>query len=146
MSSELLTTPAGIIRQLMIDLSLGTDDGVWRIYSGYQPDEVTDSICVYDTSGTIQGRTQFDGVTQGQDGIQVSVRANVANVGYLKAKAITTAFDTQVLRTLVTVDAGIYKIQAITLKSGINSLGREAPPTRRRIYTANFITSLARIN
>ena len=142
MSGSLGHTPAEIIQQLLVDLSLGTIGGAWAIYENDLPDSPDNAILVSDTVGTKRGRTHFDGETQLQYGITITVRATTQTIGNAKANAIATAFDSSVNRNTVVVDGMSYLVSAITLVNAAISLGLDVSNSRRRLFSVNALTSL----
>lgn len=134
-------TPAQIVRQLIIDLSLGSASGTWPVYHSSHPDTPDDSICVYTTVGQGDGRVQ-QGETQEHDGIQVRVRGVSDAVAFARAKAIAEAFDNSVLRTSVTVESSTYLVQTMNRLDQILPLGRDSPSSNRRLYTFNALTHI----
>lgn len=150
--SGLLDHAAGeVVRQLLVDLGLGTHandnpQGSWPIYHDHLPDSPNEALCVYNTDGRLQGRTQVDGYMQEFYGIQIMIRALTPKAGTDKARKLAYALDHRILRNQVTVtdhsDSASYLVQAVTRVGNIISLGRETPTTERRTFTINGVASL----
>ena len=148
MSGNLTHPPAKIILQYLLDQALATQfdaDSAWPVYLNYMPDGsdvVQNCLAVYDTSGVIDGRLQYDGVFQEGHGVQIKIRAIDDNTCRNKANTIRNNFDTVVLRKIVTVDGTDYLLQAINRTSDILRLGPRKE-TNSREYTLNLIASIA---
>ena len=145
MSGTLGHAPGEIIKQLMEDLGLGTEvssAGAWPIYWSHLPDSPDSCLAIYDTVPTNDGRSHPDGITQEHYGFEILIRSNSPTVGRQKGLNILDSFDTDVLRTLVTLGDYTYNVQAITRRAGLLSLGRESPESRRRLHSINFVTDI----
>ena len=145
MSGNLDHSPADIIRDLLIDLSLGTlptNNTAWPVFRSNQPDSPDNSICVFDTENELQGRRQTDGVTIEFYGILIRVRGVDYSTGFNKAKDIAHQLDTEVLRDDVTIGSDTYRVQAVTRRGGVLSLGSELGVSRRRLFTINAVASI----
>ncbi len=152
MSGALTNPPSKVVRQLMVDLSLGTLPSAkasWPISISQEmdspnvpldasPDAV---ITVYDTAGRITGRNMIDGVMQEHYGIQIRIRNANYQDAYTKAKAIQNAIDSSVSNAEVTVSSSVYLVAAITRTSSILSLGKE-PTSRRNLLTINAVVAI----
>lgn len=169
MSGYLTHQPAEIIQKLTIDLGFGNQQYptqvapgaivaippynqfvvVWPVYFGFMPDPPDSALCVYDTSGVLEGRTMSDSEPQEQYGFQIKFRCAEDQINQVATNArwMTYAFG-QLLRQLVFVPGdgqrfgADYLVQAITRRSTLLSLGRESPTTRRRLFTMNFTASI----
>ncbi len=144
----LTASPAEIVQQLMVDLSLGSNsDSNWLITINQQPSVPDDMITVYDTEGEHQGRTHADGETQEAFGLQIRVRSVDHKTGYAKARYIATQFDRLVHNNSVTVVQAIgtaydrFTVYAITRKSGVLYIGKE-PSTDRHLFTFNSVVTI----
>src|SRR5678816_1809962 len=84
---------ANIIRQLMLETSLGGTD--WPVFVGYLPDLPDNAICVYDTAGRLDGRIMRTGEQIEHAGIQTRVRGLNYLAVQAKALAIADMFDVQ---------------------------------------------------
>ena len=118
-------SPASIIGKLFEALSLGTnptDNGLWPVYIGSEPDTPDDCITLYDTPGRTQGRNQNSGEMIEQYGLQIRLRSSSFSVAEVKIYAIKTSIETVVKRDTVTVDGNSYLVHAITPSSPVGNL------------------------
>lgn len=138
-------TPAEVIQKWLLDESLGVAPpgtvGQWPCYVAGMPETGNQALCVYDTTGILQGRIQRTGETIETFGIQVRVRAMDYETGYAKAVAINEAFD-ELLRVEVLFETHFYKIQAVSRKTPIIPLGPESGNKRER-FTINYLATIA---
>jgi hypothetical protein len=144
MTGFLYHTPAKIIQQLIIDQGLGNEPGYdydWPVFVKKLAEEADESICVYDSEGTLQGRTQFDGVYQEFHGIQVAVRSNTIPDGRLKCHRIARMFDTTVKRTNVTVGSNLYLVHSFNRSTDVVDAGFDKD-TARYLHTVNGTASI----
>ena len=107
MSGLLAHSPAAIVRQLLIDLAIGSEAASWPVYATSEPDEPDACLTVYDTAGRLQGRTHPDGEVQGLDGVMIRVRAADAESGWAKANAVAIALDEDVYDAAVALRTGV---------------------------------------
>lgn len=146
MAGVLLHSPADILRQLLIDLELGTayvDDATsWAVFASGEADMPDDCITVYDTEGRNHGREMVHGERQEHHGFQVRVRARNHAVGYLKARDIAVKLDQEVYQELVTVEEIQYLVHAVTRVGDVLPIGKDAPRSKRSLFTINGIVSL----
>lgn len=144
MTGRLNFSPAEILRQLLIDLALGSlvgDNDDWPIYTGSMPDTPDDCICTYDTDGRMMGRVQTDGEIQEQYGIQIGVRSRSVVDGFVKAQRICSTLDKIVYRAEVDVQLDTYRVNSIRRVTTVVALGAE-PTSRRRRWTVNVLISI----
>lgn len=146
MSALLDHSPAKIIKQLLIGLSLGTEpisDDEWPIYKNNVPDgdDVEDNaIGVIDTAGLISERIQFNGRHVEKHGIQILVRAESESIGSAKSSAIARALD-EVYRLTVTIGLDVYVVHDINRTSDVIRLGPETETDRRR-FSINCLSQI----
>lgn len=140
----ILDSPAEIIRQLLVDLELGSGSppGPWPVFATTEPDAPDDVITVADTTPLLQGRVHVTGEQPDNPGFQVRVRSGTHNPGYVKAAEIADALSRRATRAVVTVGDRTYLIQSVTRTTGVIPLGRESPASRRRLFTLNAVMSL----
>lgn len=159
MSDTLNHMPSDVVRELILDLGLGTepsDAGDWPVYAPEIADEVgTDDVLqVKDTDGRQFGRIQVDGNVPENYGIQVLARSLDAHDGQYQLRKIQEAFSTEVLRTSVTVPARtlndgtavpttVYRVDSIERSGSIRNAGRDG---RRFLQTANFLVFLTQVS
>jgi len=138
-------SPADVIRQMLVDLELASDDvsADWRAYTGFFPNDPNLALCVYDTAGRKDGRVMKTGEQITHQGIQIMVRG----LDYLptrnKTHAIALALDTQ-RKTVVAIDStGSYIVHNVSRTGDIASLGMEIEGDRRRhLFTINALVTI----
>ena len=144
MAQTLNHTPADVVRQVLIDLGLGSDlpaNGLttplsdWPVYKGLEPSDPDDVITVYNTAGRPDVRDMF-GKLYTSYGVQLRVRAADPDQGWLKADALRTGVS-EVVRQQVNVGATAYFVQCFNRIGDVLELGRDAPTTNRQLYTLN---------
>lgn len=144
MSGSLTNSPQYIIRQLLVNLAVGTNyslGGSWPVYDGSEPDTPDNCITVYGTDPDIQGNNLVDGEVTEQYGIQIRVRSVTNETGGSKAREIAQALDKSVHYTAVTISPSVYVVVAVTRGSGPLPLGKE-PTTKRYLHTINCKASI----
>lgn len=145
MSGSLTHSPAEVVRQLLVDLSLGTlpsAGGSWPICATQELDSPDNAMTVYDTSGRLDGRTMTDGEQQEHYGFQVRVRSATHEAGHAKANAIAVALDQSVLLEVVTVETSVYLVQAVSRTTNVLPIGKETGLSKRSLFTINAVVSL----
>jgi hypothetical protein len=145
MSGSLANSPAQIISQLLIDLSLGSapaDNDVWPIRFSGEPKSPDNVITVTDTVGKQDGRFQVDGQRQSHPGFQVRIRATNHVIGYAKAQTIAIALDESVQLAGVTVDGNTYRVYSISRVGDVFDLGKNHPTNNLNLFTINAVASL----
>lgn len=137
------TSPATIIRHLLLDQGLGSVAGSWPIFSSFLPEEPNESICVYDTAGKLDGRSMRDGEQYEHRGIQIRVRGPKYGDLWKKVEAIVLAIDA-VQGSVVAIESdAAYTVHNISRTGGIHSMGIEIEGDRRRHnLTVNAITTI----
>lgn len=145
MSGALTHSPADVIQQLLIDLEQGTavaDAGAWPVYASRMPDTPDSCICVRDTGGTKQGRMMVDGEVQEFPGVQVMVRCASPVAGWTKARAVAVAIDEEVDLPSVTIGSSVYLVYNVSRSSGPLALGKDAPNSKRNLFSINALVTL----
>ena len=149
MPNTLNHSPADISRYALVALGLGThpDDGEdWPINATSERESPDNTITVYDTAGTSDGRTMTEGELQGHDGIQVRVRCTDERTGRRKMEAIQAALAETIRNTQVTVDDNLYLIHCFSRIDGIIPLGKERSPiSSRRVFTNNAMVVITQL-
>jgi hypothetical protein len=143
MSGSLDHFPADILRQLLIDLRVGSDVTAtdWPTFSQKEPDSPDNAITVFDTMGRDLGRTNPDMVRSERYGIQVRVRGGDINATGVRARSIAMALDS-VVRRPVTMDATSYLVLGFVRTGPVLRLGVDAPSSGRWIFVVNGLASL----
>ena len=151
MSEILNHPPCDIVRQLAIDLGLGTDPDdelAWPIYAPALPDEAGDDHAMQfkDTQGYQLGRYGVTGEQVEVYGVQLMVRSAYPAEGYVKARRIQEGLAavertdvTLLAETLVDdtwVPETIYRVHTIQRAGPVLKAGRDGD---RWLQTANFV-------
>lgn len=156
MSGALSHLPSNIIRQLLVDLGVGslpTDNISNPISIENEPNSPDNVITIYTTTSVLQGRNQNNGEMNEFYGIQIRIRNSDIQNGWIKAKKIQNEIDTVVNRNTVSIadttgtSTSSYLVHAITRTSGILSIGKEGQESRggrtdRNLFTINAIVSI----
>lgn len=146
MPGLLLHSPADVVRQLLVDLGLGidyADDRTdWALFASGEPDLPDNCITVYDTTGLDEGREMVSGERQEHHGLQIRVRSKTQAVGFAKARDISVALDEDVYQETVAVDGDSYLVWAVRRTGDPLFLGKDAPNSKRNLFTINATVSL----
>lgn len=149
MPGLLLHSPADVLRQLLVDMSLAVDyvddRTSWAAFASGEPDLPDDSITIYDTEGREHGRDMPTGERATHDGFQIRVRSRNHKVGYIRARLIAIALDEEVENVQVDVDDNSYLVKAVTRTGGILPIGKDIPGSKRNLFTINGVISLRSI-
>lgn len=144
MSGSLEHSPADILRNLLVNLGLGTtpsDSGSWPVYASLMPDTPDNVITLIDTAGVKQGRIQTSGEIQEHYGVQLLIRSTTHPVGYTKAQALAVALDENIQNNTVTISGTTYDVDAVSRRGNVLSLGEEEE-SNRRLFSINAIVSI----
>lgn len=139
-------SPAQIIASLVIAsgrANLPGQSGGWPLTYNLMPDSPDNFITIYDTDGSGDGRIMRTGEMIRHPGIQLRVRAQTHGIGYTKAIAIATYWDS-VASSTVTIDGKNYRVQNISRRGDILALGQEPGKTRVH-FTVNAILTLKQL-
>ena len=136
---QLLHSPAYIFRQLMINYGLATASGDWPVTADTELNLPDNALVVTNTEGERWGRIQVTGEQPEHFGVQVKIRSSLPQVGWTKANLIAVAMDQQLSYQSVTIDSSVYAVGAITRKSSVLSIGREAGASKRFLFTVNAV-------
>lgn len=149
MASLLLNSEAELVQQLLIVLGLGTtpptntvaNNSAWPVFASNEPAEPDNIITVIDTPNQTFARLMPTGKYAHQYGFRVRVRAVDHPTGYQKIKQIALQ-----LAHNVGGDAGPinvvctgnnYLIHAIAKIGGVMALGKDAPKSKRSVFTVD---------
>lgn len=151
MSGLLAHSPADVVRQVLIDLGLGSDPDAdppadWPVFAAGEPASPDEVVTVYNTSGRDGGRTAPDGERQEHHGLQVRVRSRSPARGAAKANALAVGLDQQVWNRAVAVDAARYVVRAVTRTGGLLDLGEDDPNSKRFLITFNALVALRQLS
>lgn len=153
----LTISPAAVVRQLLVDMGLGSDytsNTAWPCFHDHEPDlkdnsaSRGESVTVYGASGRGEGRLMLDGEPSGTDGVQFRVKGRTAARTYAKASAILDAIsrrgsgnDAYLRDVAVTDDAGTalgtFLVQCFVSIGSVIELGVDQPNSRRCLATLN---------
>ncbi len=140
--------PATIIRQYLIDESVGVDPTTssddWPVYVSVLPDDdnVKDkAIAVIDTTPRKDGRALRTGEVFEHFGIQILVRADTYPNGWTKLGAIMDKLDVA-SNVSVSYNSSTYKLWAVS-RTSFFSLGMETDKRRREIFSVNSLVAIA---
>lgn len=138
-----MRSPASIIRQLMIDLSLGTASGAWQIFTGFLPDQPGNAICVYDVAGKGDGRMMGSGEQIIHPGIQIRVRGKNYSDTWDKVYAIGSTLDGEKKTIVEFASDEAYRVDNVSRIGSPIPLGMEEQGSRKYFhFTINAITTL----
>lgn len=148
---ELTHSPADIVRYLLIAHGQGTlpvagSAASWQIWADGEPSTPDSSVTVYNTSGTLDGRSQINGEMFEHYGVQIRVRSVRPDTGWTKIKQIVSVVDEQIYRDTVVIASSEYLVQTITRKGGVLALGKETSVSKRNLFTVNAVVSLRQEN
>lgn len=141
-----ICSPADVIQRLLIGLGLVSNPTLgldWPAYVASEPDRPDDCVTVYDVQGRDFGSHQIDGFRVERRGFQVRVRARTHLTGYPKARQIAEALDTDVLSETVVAGPGVvYCVHCCDRTSDVIPLGKDAPTTKRSLFTVNGLVTM----
>lgn len=147
----LIHSPAEIVRQVLIDGAVLTATGTWPVWASNEHDTPDESVTVYDTVGTEDGRAMTDGTFYAHYGIMIRVRSQTHAEGVVKAAEIRQFLSRTVRNRLVTVPTSgsrtgaTYLINAVTKIGQLTYLGSDVPSSRRKLFTLNATVALRRV-
>ena len=135
--------PSDVIRQLLIDLGIGSESSNWPIFVSFFPDTPDNAICVYDTAGILDGRLMRSGVQIVHPGIQVQVRGSDYIATESKVWEIALGLDAQ-KKSVVDVEGNNHIIHNISRNSPFHLGIQESADRRRHLYSLNALVTLNR--
>lgn len=145
-------SPADIIAQVLIDLSMasemginGKPEGAWPVSVDTELTLPDDIITVTNTEGVLNGRIQITGERPEHFGFQLKIRSSISTTGWEKARTLAVALDQQMSYTTITIGSSTYDVGAVTRMGGILAVGRELASTKRFLYTINGIVVINQI-
>ena len=143
-------SPAYIIAQYFIDEGLLVDpsaSGDWPVYVGVLPDENDvnhDAVGSIDTAPVKDGRVMEGGEVIFHEGVQLLLRATAYNSGYAKMNDLKDALEL-INRDTITISSSSYRLDNITLTSGIVTIAQEDGSKRRSLFSLNFLVTLKEV-
>lgn len=134
---------ARIIRQLLLDAGVVATSGDWTAFVSSMPDQPYSSVCVYDTSGPVDGRV-MGGTKIEHDGFQVLVRGPEYASLWEKVKDIADALDAVAPGTEVEVETGsAYILQNVSRRGAVMPLGTIEQGTKTlQLFAVNGIITV----
>jgi hypothetical protein len=137
------SSPAKVIQRVLVSNGVAAVGGQWPIYIGYLPDDATDqSMAVYNTAGTVDGRDMRLGNKIIHPGVEVRIRSQGYEIAFNKAVEVARLFDS-VKQLVIDVEGVIYRIQNISRTSDIQYMGVEEIGDRKRHnQTVNAIITI----
>lgn len=143
MSGDLTHSPADIIAQHIVDLSLGTftSGSNWQVCVAHEPNSPDKVITVFNSGGSTQGSLQPSGQVVEFYGVQVRARDARYSTGWDKLQTIATTLDT-VKKATVTISGTSYTLTAVNRTGNVLHLGKEAPTSKRDIFVFNAQASI----
>jgi hypothetical protein len=150
MSNSLRHSPADIVRQVLIDVGLGTDPDLvplqaWPVYVGSEPTMPDDCITVYNTAGVVDGRSMPDGEILEHRGWQVRVRALDNPTGYQKMDDIRTYMSEVAVQVVTTIASIRYLVFCFAKFGDILDLGKDVPTSKRSLFTLNGLCPIRQL-
>jgi len=140
-----MNSPADVIRQLLIELDLGTEQaGTWPVFVSFLPGTPDNALGIYDTAGKMNGRIMRTGEKIVHPGVQVVVRGSSYIDVIKKVTDIALALDAQ-CRTIVVMDsANSYILHNVSRSGDVIPLGVEQEGDRRRhLFTINAVVTMS---
>ena len=154
MPGRLRHSPADVLRQLMIDLDLGTDpddEEDWPIFCSLTPDAPDALISTWNTTPVQHGRAMVGGEVQKIHGAMIWLRAKDDPTVQDKANAVLIAltqqvsFDEVICPAVGDIPASTYVVKNVNLASGPIAVGKE-PTSSRDVVTINVLVSVRQLS
>ncbi len=140
-----MTSPADIIRQLLIDLSLADTSEGWEVFVGFFPDGPDEALCVYDTAGVLDGRIMETGEVIVHPGIQVRVRGKHYAEVYGKITEMVRGLDAVKKLSVVFSEEEVYTVHNVSRSGAILPMGVDEVGNRRlHNFAANMTITISR--
>ena len=139
-------SPADIVRYWLIQDGHGTlptNHGTWPISVGSEQDATDNTLTVYNTGGTNDGRV-MQGEKQGLEGVQVQIRATTEPVGWAKARSIQKAME-DALDEYINVNGTPYSIGNFARIGDVLPLNQQKPQSSRLIYVVNAVVNVVEL-
>jgi hypothetical protein len=138
------TSPAKILRQLLIDLNVAGEGTNWDIYYSNMPDNPNNCICIYDTLPINNGRIQLTGEQVVHPGIMIHIRHSDYEDGYKKALSLCETLDEGIYTDTVEIEEEFYLVHAFCKRNGPNSMGRD-PISNRLLFSINGQITISKL-
>ncbi len=146
---------ADVVAQILINKGLVDDPDAgssssssgWLISVDQELATPDDVVEIHNTEGVQSGRVQVTGQMSELYGLQVLVRASDSRTAFAMVNRLAVTVDQHIYRETVAMASGKnYFLDSISRTGTILALGKEAPLTKRYIYTFNAITSVIQLN
>lgn len=124
-----------VLRQLLIDLGIGTSSGDWTTYYAGQGDTPDKMLSFVDTQSTVDREDMHAGSDQ-RWAFQLMVRSTDTDSAKAKAEAARTAL-LNVYDRWVTVQNTAYVVHCITGLGSVLPLGADRPNSNRSLCSLN---------
>lgn len=143
----LAKSPAAIIGTLLVDtankMTAPGDAESWSLYYNYMPDKkgtIQKKVCcIYDSAGVLDGILMTTGEVIEHHGIQIRLRCEDYQEGWLKMKEVCAYLQQ---RKNITVVVGSSRFRVIH-STRTTSILREPPDEQRRfLFNVNFTTTI----
>lgn len=140
-----MSTPADVVRQILLDAAIGSVNGAWPIFVSFLPQTPDSAICVYDTAGRLDGRLMTTGKVIEHPGIQVLVRGLDYPATWTKIDDLVLLLDGISNSSVALASDEVYSVQNISRTGAVIPVGVDETDGRRRnLFTANYIMTLSR--
>ena len=133
----MMVPPSSIIRDWLIQNQLGSQDGDWKVFVSYLPEDPARAIAVYDTTPKDDGRISTGERIQ-HPGVEILVRGSAYLETFMKMYTIASGLDQ--IRGFASRG---YKILNVTRVGGVHYLGEDVKSGQRRfLVSLNAILTL----
>lgn len=146
MDLTLQHSPADILRYALIQNNQGADievSNVWPIVVAVEPASPENCITIYNTDGQKDGRSMVTSDIFTHFGVQIRVRCSNEKTGFQKANMIRDAL-AQIYYEAVTIDSDQYLLACVTKIGSVLGLGKDAPNSKRSLFTINTMLAVRR--
>lgn len=147
MSGTLTHSASEIVRQLLVDASLAADPGgTWPATAYTEAPDPDSAITVIDGGIKKHGRAMSSGRVSSGYLVNVRVRSEEDNKGYVKANAILVYLNENLYQTSVTIGSTTYLVHSASYINGPLSLGRGAGGRGRAVFVLNYSFEIKQTN
>lgn len=135
---------AEYIKQTLMFMTEPSEGEDWPLYISHLPtgkDLRSNAGAIYDTSGILNGRYMSSGLQVSHPGIQIKIRSNSQQAGYMKIWNIAREL-ALLQNALIDIDGNDYTVVAVKRMTDITFIGLEPGTSRRFLHVVNFIVSI----
>ena len=139
--NDLTHSPADILGQLLIDISVGSDvlDGeAWPVFVSSEPTLPDNMLTTYDTQGVDQGRSMLDGELYTYHGVQTRIQATDPKTGWTKVNLVRRELS-RVSKKVVHLESSSYLVWSLTQIGPSLALGKMTGESKRNLFTVNAL-------